>query len=273
MMNSPPNAIKTLATDLDGTLIPLDGNQQNREDLTRIKRLTEQCQMQLVFVTGRHLSSVKDAIETYDLPVPDWIICDVGTTILQRTNDGLDFQLLDAYQRRLAELISNHSLAKIDRALWEISEIRKQEAEKQGLFKLSFYAGQSDVQAAVEKIQNVLTKLEAPYSIIASIDPFNGDGLIDLLPQGVSKAYALHWWAGFLEMPLDSIVFAGDSGNDLAALVSGCPAILVGNANQELVLQVQRAHQEQEWSNRLFVAAEQATSGVLTGLRHFLRTA
>ena len=70
-------------------------------------------------------------------------------------------------------------------------------------------------------------------------------------------------------MRRESIVFAGDSGNDLAALTAGYRAILVGNADRSLAHQALQAHQQSNWSDRLYLAREKATSGVLEGCRWF----
>jgi hydroxymethylpyrimidine pyrophosphatase-like HAD family hydrolase len=85
-----------LATDLDGTLIPLDGEPQNRQDLQTLAALLERLGVALIYVTGRHLESVERAIDEHQMPRPDWLICDVGTSIYQHC-DGEHFQLLEAY--------------------------------------------------------------------------------------------------------------------------------------------------------------------------------
>ena len=149
---------------------------------------------------------------------------------------------------------------------------RKQ--EKQGRFKLSFYAHAADLAQLVSRIQRDLDQAAAPYSIIHSVDPFNGDGLIDLLPAGVSKAHALSWWTKHTGRSPEDIVFAGDSGNDLAALTAGYRAIVVGNADRELAEQVRTAHQKAGWKNRLYVASgrsDERCSGGLPQVRFGLR--
>jgi HAD superfamily hydrolase (TIGR01484 family) len=64
------------------------------------------------------------------------------------------------------------------------------------------------------------------------VDPFEGQGLLDFLPRDVSKAYALKWWSDYHGVSHSDVVFAGDSGNDLAALTAGFCAILVANADR-----------------------------------------
>ena len=101
------------------------------------------------------------------------------------------------------------------------------------------------------------------------VDPFTGEGLIDFLPQGVSKDYALRWWVEHTGRDEQTILFAGDSGNDLAALTAGYRSIVVANADESVAQAVSDAHQNAGWEDRLFLAQKPATSGVLEGLRHF----
>ena len=67
-----------LATDLDGTF--LGGRQADRLKLYRLIR--EQENIRLMFVTGRGIESVMPLLDNPVIPDPDYIICDVGATIL-----------------------------------------------------------------------------------------------------------------------------------------------------------------------------------------------
>ena len=253
-----------LATDLDGTLIPLENHPRNQEDLKLLSQELAKRQVELVFVTGRHLESVESAIAQYDLPVPNWIISDVGTSIYQRSAET--YQLNLPYSDHLAELCQALSLEELKRNFHDTPSLRLQEEEKQGAYKLSYYVDQSELTKATKLVSRKLDQLQAPWSLIDSVDPFNGDGLLDLLPQNVSKAYALRWWANHVGGSPDQLVFAGDSGNDFAALTAGFRAILVGNASRDLADRVQSTHDQFGWKDRLFLAKDHSTSGVLCRL-------
>src|SRR5688572_2014263 len=67
-----------LATDLDGTL--LGGKSLHKQQLYRFIR--ENADARLVFVTGRGLESVIPILNDPIIPNPDYIICDVGATIV-----------------------------------------------------------------------------------------------------------------------------------------------------------------------------------------------
>ncbi|MEM9135904.1 MAG: HAD-IIB family hydrolase [Cyanobacteria bacterium P01_F01_bin.42] len=267
--SSPAQTVQqVLATDLDGTLIPLEGNRQNLVDLKTLAHAIQDNGTTLVFVTGRHFESVSIAIDELELPLPDWIICDVGTSIFKHT-DSREFALVNAFQQHLAQIIAALPIHTLRERLERVEGLRPQEENKQGLFKLSFYADSARLKSLVEQVQAELRDVDAPYSVINSVDPFNGDGLIDLVPADVSKAYALKWWSEYTRLNADGIVFSGDSGNDLAALTAGYRAVVVANADDTVVQQARIAHQSAGWSDRLFIARGKATSGVLEGCRRF----
>lgn len=257
-----------LASDLDGTLIPLDGSDANRVDLETLTRELREHAVPLIYVTGRHRESVIDAIRDFQLPVPAWLICDVGTSIF-RPKTSTDFRPLDLYNEHQEALIVELPIAALQSRLSTIVGLRLQEPEKQGRFKRSYYVEADHLSDLSERIDAILKQDDAPYRIVSSVDPFNGDGLIDLLPRGVSKSYALTWLASHLGTATDSIVFAGDSGNDFAALTAGFRSIVVGNADRNLADRVRQAHRVAGWHDRLCLASNSATSGVLEGCRKF----
>ncbi|MEZ5940964.1 MAG: HAD-IIB family hydrolase [Planctomycetaceae bacterium] len=259
---------RILATDLDGTLIPLEGHSQNRSDLRTLATLIETSGCTLVFVTGRHLASVEDVRSQEELPRPDWIICDVGTSIYHLNDAGVPM-LVSQYAEHLGELCKTMSREHLVDMLAEVAGLRMQESEKQGPFKLSYYIEQTLLQDVERQITTLLQRHEAPYSLICSVDPFNGDGLVDLLPQGVSKNFALAWWTEHVNAKRESILFAGDSGNDFAPLTAGYRGILVANSPPDLADRILSVHQDRNWIGRLFRATQQATSGVLEGCQHF----
>ncbi len=257
-----------LATDLDGTFIPLDGNRQQIADLREIARELKRNRVTLIFVTGRHFDSVLQAVQQFSLPFPDWIICDVGSSIYTRRTHG-GYQLVEAYHEHQDEIIASLPIEELQHSVAKIDGLRLQEAEKQGPYKLSFYANAEQLTELTAKVRAVIDQAGAPYSIIHSVDPFNGDGLIDLLPTDVSKAYALDWWTEHAHRKREQIVFSGDSGNDYAALTAGYRTILVGNADRQLAQRVFQQHRAQHWHDRVFLAKGHATSGVLEGMRWF----
>lgn len=257
-----------LATDLDGTLIPLPDTPENTADLEELREFFDASNNQLVFVTGRSFELVQEAIDQHDLPIPNAIICDVGSTICFR-NSQQQFEPSTAYETTLAEIVGNYSATKLRELMNDITDVRLQEEAKQGRFKLSYYVDQNDLASAARQMHGIIAQQKLPWSLIQSVDPFTNDGLIDLLPLNVSKAFALNWWAEHHSHDSTAIIFAGDSGNDLAAFCAGYLSIVVSNADRSLAKEVENHFEQNNWQDRLFLATRSATSGVLEGCRTF----
>lgn len=270
MKNFNPEAqteLRVLATDLDGTLIPLEGNGENREALEKLRRARRDGDFELIFVTGRHFDLVREAAEEHRLPEPDWIVCDVGTSIYRKQNG--DFSLFGPYREQLREMTDNYDRGKVETLLSDLDGLEMQAEENQREFKISYECDEADTERLGEEIQRILEESDIPYHPTTSTDPFLNSGLIDLLPSGASKAFALTWLSTHAGFHPDSVVFAGDSGNDLAALISGFHAIVVANAAEGLAEMVRADLQEKKLESQLYCASGKATSGVLEGCIHF----
>lgn len=259
---------KLLITDLDGTLIPLTGDAQNANDLDILSTQLQRNNVNVAFCTGRHLASVLNAIESFLLPLPQWIIADVGTSVYEQQPSG-EYTTNREFLQHLDSIVASMPLTELQFALSAFPRLRIQENEKQGRFKLSYYTSASELKQVVDQVETLLKETSAPYNVISSVDPFNGDGLIDLLPAGVSKAHAVAWLVERSKLPADKVAFAGDSGNDLAVFESGLQSIVVGNADRSLADHVTAIHRQHAWQGKVYLAKRTATSGVLEGCRYY----
>ena len=258
-----------LATDLDGTFIPNANEPQSAEAVTVLAEQLPRSGVEMIFVTGRHLESVRDAIDQHRLPYPTWILCDVGTSVYQHQGQGR-FEKVTAYEERLEQITGHFDAETLRRQIdQEVSGVRLQEPVKQAAHKLSYYAPADQLERCVAEIEQLLSRLEAPYGIVSSVDPFNGQGLIDVLPVGVSKAFGIDWWCDYRQLDPGQVVFAGDTGNDYAALTAGYRAIVVANADRHLARRVLEEHARRGWTDRLLLAQQPSTAGVLEGCRWF----
>src|SRR5699024_11371706 len=82
-----------LATDLDGTFL----GGKNIDKLKLYRLIREQDDIRLVFVTGRGMESVLPLLNDAIIPNPDYIICDVGATIL----NGRTLELVQPLQSQI----------------------------------------------------------------------------------------------------------------------------------------------------------------------------
>ena len=258
---------KILITDLDGTLIPIDSDPDQCNALSVLKKLIEENKTPLVYATGRHFQSVRDAIKRFSLPQPMFTIADVGTSIYKTNDDQVS--LIEEYSGYLQTIVGDLDTSNLWQQICDIENITLQEKEKQGKFKLSFYVNAEVMSVTVDTMAHRLSGIAAPYEIVDSIDPFNGVGLIDLLPSGTSKSAAIQWLSVHKQWPHQDIVYAGDSRNDLAAMNAGFNTIIVNNACNTVRNDVVEHHRVQGWIGRLYLAEEPATCGVLEGCQKF----
>ncbi len=263
------SVLSVLATDLDGTFLPLNGLETHVQAMKKLGSHFTQESRQLVFVTGRHYTSVRAVMSEVGSPKPAYIICDVGTSIYGPGSGEADYEVLGAYRDHLNELTERLPLRDFAMLIRRIDGLRKQEPEKQGTHKLSFYCAANRVEGLVDELESFIVEKNAPYSVIGSVDPFNGDGLIDVLPVGVNKAYALEWLGQQVGFSQGETIFSGDSGNDLAALTSGYNAILVGNATDALKVLVRQRMAERNQGEKLYISDADSTSGIVEGCLYF----
>ncbi len=223
---------RILASDLDGTLIPLPDNAGNTNDLKAIKTAHDAGELPLVFATGRHFESVLEAIAQYQLPEPEWIVCDVGSRIYRRM--GLNYENFEPYEAHLQDLVGDSERDVIERLLADLPGLELQRPEHQTEHKISYQCAAGVLEKLTTEVRQRLEQAAVPYSALGGLDPFLNIGLIDVLPGTVNKAYALIWLATHADFKPDEVVYAGDSGNDEAALACGFRAIVVQNASPGL---------------------------------------
>lgn len=258
---------RVLATDLDGTLIPLPDSRSNIDALLALSTARRASGIGLVYATGRHYESVMDAVRDYRMPEPDWIICDVGSSIYHQGKTG--YENFSPFEMHLEELSRGIDRGVIEQQLRSIEGLTLQAPDHQQRFKVSYESAAETVEGLVGRINHILKREALPFECMGSLDPFLNCGLLDVLPQGVSKAYALLWLSTHANFKPDEVVFSGDSGNDYAALVSGFRAIIVANASKGLAERVHEELASRDLEDRLYLAKENATSGVLEGCQHF----
>ncbi|UCE51596.1 MAG: HAD-IIB family hydrolase [Desulfobacterales bacterium] len=265
-----------LGCDLDRTIIP--NGIQKESPLARplLRRLAEHPDIFLAYVSGRDKKLILDAIEEFCLPVPDYAIGDVGTTLYRIINGN--WQLSDDWSAEIGQDWKSLDREELTLLLGDIKEIQLQEPEKQSRYKLSYYTDQNvDYQALVINIRGCLAKPGVRVSIIWSVDEIGKIGLLDIIPARANKLHAIRFLMQKEQFPEEHTVFAGDSGNDLDVLTSGLQAILVKNAAGDVRKQVLDALSKKCMTNRLYLPRGNFlgmngnySAGVLEGLAYFI---
>lgn len=237
-----------LVSDIDGTLIhPKLNNPGLMELKTYLTTNTEKIAFALA--SGRNLSLVKKVIKEEQLPLPDFIICSVGTEIYY--TNGKDYILDKGWSTFLAGRWKREDVVN---RLKCIPWIKMQEAAAQNPFKISYYYDKEKYNH--DQLIKVLGTGWYKVNIIVSHGEF-----IDFLPKRASKGNAIkflcHKWA----IPLSRVIAAGDSGNDIDMFRSSVKGIIVGNRSVELA--------NYETTKKIYVAKSSASLGILEGLKHY----
>lgn len=265
-----------ICTDLDRTLLPNGSQPESPGARETFARLVSRPEVTLAYVSGRHRELVEEAILEYDLPLPDWVIGDVGTTIYRA--GATEWQHWAAWEDDIATdwrgLMSKDLRPLFD----DLPGLRLQEEAKQNRFKLSYYLSmQCDEKALRQEMASRLDAQNLAASLVYSVDEAAATGLLDVLPARATKLHAVEFLMQHQAFDVGNTVFAGDSGNDLPVIVSRIPSVLVANADRAVVEQAQ-ALIGQEGNQVAFYLARGGflgmngnySAGILEGIAHYL---
>lgn len=265
-----------LCTDLDRTLLPNGPQPESPQARPLFSRLAAHAGVSLAYVTGRHRALVLEAIEQYQLPLPDYVIGDVGSSIY-RIRKG-EWQPWQAWQEEIALDWRGATHADLQHLFSGLDELQLQEPEKQNSFKLSYYApADTDVGGLCATMQARLQPRAIRASLIWSIDDLTHTGLLDVLPLRATKLHAIEFLMRQRGYSRERTVFAGDSGNDLPVLASHIPSVLVANARDDVRAQAQAMAAENGFAQALYLARGgflgmngNYAAGILEGVAHYL---
>ncbi|MFZ9068682.1 MAG: HAD-IIB family hydrolase [bacterium] len=264
-----------ICTDLDRTLLPNGDQEESPLARERFAAVASQPDVTLAYVSGRDLALVTQAIDRFSIPLPDWVIGDVGSGIYRLQDQ--DWIQSSAWQEEIALDWPGLGGSQISEALCSIHGLVLQEPARQSRYKLSYYLP-LDFDLAVHRpeIEARLQILGARSSLIHSIDEQAQLGLLDVLPLRATKLHAVEFVMQQVGITAMHTVFAGDSGNDLPILISSVPSVVVANANQELIRVAETSSREQGLADFLYVAKGNLlgmngnySAGILEGLVHY----
>lgn len=256
-----------LASDMDGTVIPLDDHPGRPEEIARFSQAFErEADLALAYATGRDLQRVLHAIEEWKLPAPNWLICDVGTSLYHADGNG-GWNLSEEYRSEMKKRFGGHTATDVAKALDGLPE---QDASRQTEFKHSYVFPVSDEpEKLLPEAAHKLTETGIRAELIYSVDVYTGEAFLDVLPAGVAKDFAVHFLLQQLTLDADHVVYAGDSGNDEHAFKSGLNGIVVANADPALIAKLKTWADDENKHSKLFFASKPFIAGVHEGCRHF----
>lgn len=264
-----------ICTDLDRTLIPNGEAKESDNARYLFSQLVANSQVTLAYVTGRDQCLIKEAIAQYQLPLPNFVIADVGSSIYKiKENEWIRE---DNWDQKIALDWQNKSYADLASFFSDLKGCSLQEKSKQGLHKLSYYVSlDSDIEILMEEIRLKLQQKQIKSNLIWSIDEEANIGLLDILPISANKRHAIEYLIEKQDFTLENTVFSGDSGNDLDVLISPIKSILVANAHQEVKEKVKFHLQTTEEKNSVYIAKGgyltmngNYSGGILEGIFHY----
>ncbi|AJE46166.1 HAD-IIB family hydrolase [Celeribacter indicus] len=239
----------TLATDLDGTF--LGGTEADRRrlyDWIEANRDT----IGLIFVTGRDPEFIMQMCRERGLPWPEYVVGDVGTTIAHVRGDGhvepipeLEADISSRWKdagAAVREALDGHPGLTLQPTPFRYRVSYDLDAE-------SFDAGAKDKVADM------------------GLDWLISDNrFFDVLPKGVSKGPSIRRLVDHLGIPEARVLCAGDTLNDLSMLISGLPAVAVGNSERPLCERLDAHEGDQD---RIYRASAHGAAGILEAVDAF----
>jgi glucosylglycerol-phosphate synthase len=229
-----------LATDLDGTF--LGGKQIDKLNLYRL--IQQRDDICLVFVTGRGLETVLPLLNDSIVPHPDYIICDVGATIV----DGKTLEHIEPLQSEIESKWTDVFVLK-DR-LARVQGLSFQEVPQQR--RCSYYYNEDTDLDEVYAIAE-----EYNCDVITSLNLY-----LDFLPRGVNKGSALKKLVEILQFDPNNVLVAGDTLNDYALYTVGFKGVAVGGAEQLLLDRTADIP-------HVYSATREGAGGILEAMVHF----
>ncbi len=265
-----------LCCDLDRTLVPNGDAAESPDARPRFRALCAGPSVHLAMVTGRHLDLVLDAIDRWQLPPPQFIIGDVGTTIYT-AEDG-SWVAWSHWHAAIGPDWGGMTTHDISEQFADLDALKPQPRDCQGTFKASYLVRREANRELLEaELVRRLWAMGINARLVWSVDEAADCLLLDILPASASKLHAIEFLGQHCGYPVERIVFAGDSGNDLEVLGSHIRSVLVANAHPEVRARAEAMVAASDLPDALYVAQGglfdmngNYAAGVLEGLAHFV---
>lgn len=230
-----------LATDLDGTF--LGGSDAQRREL--YNHLSARGDALLIFVSGRDIDFIRELVRTPGMPHPDYVIGDVGTTVVQ----GRDFVPMPEVQAEISKRWGDAG-DRVKALLADEPGIELQPTPFER--RVSYYYDPAALRReTLEKIE------QAGFDWLLSAETF-----LDVLPKGIAKGPTLLRLVEALKLPADRVLVAGDTLNDLSLFETRLKGVAVGNSEPKLV----QAIDGFDWVYR---SPHPGAAGIADAIRHF----
>ncbi|TNF38274.1 MAG: HAD-IIB family hydrolase, partial [Gammaproteobacteria bacterium] len=239
-----PKINRLLVCDIDNTLL---GDKQGLRELMSMIH-DHPSGIGFAIATGRRIDSAKKILKEWDVPVPDILITAVGAEIYYGNSMTYDESWYQKINYRWHP-------EKLRKAMEVIPGLKLQPQTEQRDHKVSFYID-PDEAPTIAQIRKHLRKIDLHAKIIYSHEAF-----LDFLPVRASKGLAVRHISMRWDIPCESILVAGDSGNDEEMLRGNTLGVVVGNYSKEL--------EKLRNSPRIYFANDHYARGIIEGIHHY----
>ncbi len=226
---------------MDGTF--LESSNRQKDELYQF--LKDNPNFLLVFVTGRNTELILPVLDDMFIPTPDYIIGDVGATVIngktQEHIQPLQHNISKRWQEALKDISKIPELKSLD--------VQDQPQER----RKSFYIDEEKVDP-----QAIIKMLEA-----CNCDVLHSNSIyLDILPKGVNKGATLHALIEQLGIPHENVMVAGDTMNDFSMYDKGYRGVVLNNSEQPL-------KDAAKGLDNVYYSAKDGTDGIMEALDHF----
>ena len=234
---------RLLISDIDNTLLG------DPEALERLLELLERHRDRIAWgvATGRSLELTLEAMTEHHIPMPDILVCSVGTEIYY----GPHLRLDKGWQQHISH---RWSPEQVKACMSGLDFLTFQEAEGQRRHKISYYM--ENQPGLLDRVHGALAAAKLSCQVIYSHGQF-----LDLLPLRASKGKAINFIKHKYGFSTEQIMVAGDSGNDEDMLKGAALGLVVRNHSDEL--------NHLRGRSRIFFSPLPHAAGIIDGLYHY----
>ena len=232
-----------MITDIDNTLVGDD------ESMRELFWLLQERRDHLAWgvATGRSLELTLEAMTEYNFPMPDILICSVGTEIYY----GPDLRYDKGWQQYISHQWKPED---IKESLSSFDFLVFQEAEGQRSHKISYYL--EEKEGRLESVKERLKEDALRCQIIYSHGQF-----LDILPVRASKGKAIDYLRYKFDFSPLHVMVAGDSGNDEDMISGRARGLVVGNHSEEL--------ESLRGKPNIYFSHGRYAAGIIEGLKYY----